>query len=308
MADRYPRYRRTTHELQAIRHAIYQACILENPVSLRGVFYRVVSANIPTIDKSDSCYLVVQRELLRMRRASIFPGRYPGIRPIPFSWITDDTRQILRNQSYSGINDAIDRVASFYRREMWADQPNAVYLFSEKSAILGAIEPVTDELNVPIGIMRGGASETLVYNLSQFILREQKPVFCYQLGDHDPAGLDQWYSVVDRVTNFIPECDVTWERLAVTEEQIADFDLFTRETKRPTQNWPGGDSCEVDAIAPTDLRQIVRDAITRHLDPRMLRLTLSVEASEQQALEWLGMKSPAALTEFAESNERDEDQ
>ena len=57
------------------------------------------------------------------------------------------------------------------------------------------------------------------------------------------------------------------ERLAVTEEQITDLNLLTRPTNTRDPRSAGfeGESVEVDAIAPTELRRLVREAIQSDL-------------------------------------------
>ena len=45
-----------------------------------------------------------------------------------------------------------------------------------------------------------------------------------------------------------------------------------------------GESVEVDAISPTELRRIVGEAITQHIDREALRLTRIAEQSEREVL------------------------
>jgi len=63
--------------------------------------------------------------------------------------------------------------------------------------------------------------------------------------------------------------------------------LLTRPTKRSDTRSHGwvGDSVDVDAIAPSDLRAIVGDAITRNIDSHALDLTLMAEREEREFLE-----------------------
>jgi hypothetical protein len=70
---------------------------------------------------------------------------------------------------------------------LWRSQPVEVHVFTEKDAITGVIEKVTSEWNVPLGVLRGYCSETFAYWMAQAIDASEKPVFVYQLGDHDPS-------------------------------------------------------------------------------------------------------------------------
>jgi hypothetical protein len=114
----------------------------------------------------------------------------------------------------------------------------------------------------------------------------RKPVYVYQLGDHDPSGVCAWQDFQRKVSGFIPDAEVTFERLAVTPDQIIELDLPTRPTKANdtrARNFAGG-SVEVDAIRAPALRTIVGDAIEQHLDPYALRQTEQIEESERSLL------------------------
>ena len=62
-----------------------------------------------------------------------------------------------------------------------------------------------------------------------------------------------------------PDIEITFERLAVTEEQIDSLALQTRPTKTTDSRSArfDGESVEVDAIPSSTLQAIVDDAISR---------------------------------------------
>lgn len=60
------RDRRTSAELADIDRAIAAAVEADSPVTLRGVFYRAVSAG--AIPKTERGYTVIKRRLLALRR------------------------------------------------------------------------------------------------------------------------------------------------------------------------------------------------------------------------------------------------
>jgi hypothetical protein len=66
--------------------------------------------------------------------------------------------------------------------------------------------------------------------------------------------------------------------------------LPTREPKRTSkadQLWPHPFACGLDAIAPDDLRAVVRWAIERHLPADQLKLLQIAEASEREPIQGL---------------------
>jgi hypothetical protein len=268
------RQRRTNLELEAVNEAIFEAVREENPVTLRGVFYRVVSAG--AVDKSEAGYRLVGRQLLKLRRAKV----------IPYAWITDGTRLIRKPPSWSAIDEMLEDAAASYRRALWHDQDVEVLVLSEKDAISGVVYPITAAWDVELGIVRGYSSETFAYSVAESIASTDKTTYVYQLGDHDPSGVDAWRSFEEKVRGFVPDVDAVFERLAVTPEQIHTLSLPTRPTKSTDTRSRGfaGESVEVDAIPAPLLRQIVENAITQHIDPSALDLTYRVEQQERNLL------------------------
>ena len=268
------RQRRSNAELDAIDKAIVAAVIDEHPVTLRGVFYRVVA--VGAVEKSEAGYRLVGRQLLKLRRTKV----------IPYNWITDGTRIVFKSSSWSDLDEALHDAAASYRRALWHDQPVEVLILSEKDAISGAILPVTSRWDVELGIVRGYSSETFAYSIAEGIADTSKTTFVYQLGDHDPSGVDAWRNFQEKVRGFGLGGDAVFERLAVTEQQIEELRLPTRPTKATDTRVAGftGGSVEVDAIPASTLRGIVEDAITQHIDPLQLELTRTVEEQEKTLL------------------------
>lgn len=318
------RQRRTRTELAAVDDAIIAAVELEHPITLRGVFYRVVSAG--AVEKTELGYRLVGRQLLKLRRSG-------GIR---YDWITDGTRWINKPDSYDDLTQMLEDAAASYRRTLWRSQPAEVQIYSEKDAISGVVLPVTRRWDVPLGIVRGYSSESFAWSVAQSIIEAAergKDTYVYQLGDHDPSGVDAWRAFRKTVCGFLLDeyrelrrrlaeaapdqfgegyiggtededydddegksscvfiageqtATAHFERLAVTEDQIYQLDLPTRPTKQSDSRAQSfiGGSVEVDAIPPTVLRQLVEEAITQHIDPEALRLTQVAEQSERDIL------------------------
>jgi len=283
------RRRRTNAELDAVDLAIIAAVQDEHPVTLRGVYYRVVSAG--AVEKTEDAYRLVGRQLLKLRRAGI----------VPYSWITDGTRWISKPDSWSDLDEMLEDAAASYRRALWHDQDIDVHIFTEKDAISGVVLPVTEQWDVPLGVLRGYASESFAHSVAETVkagLARGRPTIIYQLGDHDPSGVDAWRDFSAKIWAFVTESwtdaqarralhnAVRFERLAVTEDQIERWDLPTRPTKRTDTRARGfvGGSVEVDAIPASTLRELVRRAITKWIDQDALRLTRTAEESEREVL------------------------
>ena len=245
-------------------------------MTVRQVFYRLVSAGV--IEKSESAYnKVVVRLLTRMR----LEGR------IPWSWITDGTRWMHKSVRYGSVEEALEATKQHYRRDYWRELDDYVEVWLEKDALAGVLYRVTDEWGVPLMVTRGFASLSYVHNAAETIERVGKPTFIYYFGDDDPSGAEIDRNLERRLREFAPYSQIHFERVAVRREQIDQYALPTRPTKRGANHGHGlheGESVEVDALPPAALLDLVRGAIERHVDPARVAVLEAAEASEREIL------------------------
>ena len=112
------------------------------------------------------------------------------------------------------------------------------------------------------------------------------------MGDLDPAGLEIAGHLHKKLLRFSGRSDISFTRLACTEEQVGQFDLLGTEPKKDSYRDPftgrsvpwRGEAVEVEAIDAPILRTLLSAAITQHIDPRVYRLTLDVEAEERAGI------------------------
>ncbi|WP_083710423.1 hypothetical protein [Williamsia sterculiae] len=251
-----------------------QIVAAEQPVTIRGVFYRTMSAG--HVEKSELAYRKVQRRVLALRRS----GR------IPYRYISEGTRWTIRPSTWTSVEDALESTAIIYRRALWEDQPQRVEVWVEKDAITSVVAPVTRRWDVPLMVARGFPSETFLWNTAQDINEAGKPTVILNLGDHDPSGVGAWDQVRRKLQEFAPQVAFRFERLAVTEAQILGLGLPTRPTKQSDSRAKGftGESVEVDAIPSATLRSLLDDAISSNVDQRSWSLLQEVETSERAVL------------------------
>jgi len=269
-----PRHRRTAAELDIIYAAMARIAGADHPMTLRGLFYRLVAEGL--IPKAENEYEKVGRYLLRLRRDGT----------IPYDWIADNTRWMRKPRTYGSLDAALAHTARTYRRAVWDNQAAYVEIWCEKDTLAGVILQETEPWDVPLLVCKGFASETYVYSAAEVIRAQDRPTYLYLLTDADPSGLAIARHVERRIRAFLPRAEIAVERVAVTEEQIVRWNLPTRPTKTSDSRSTGfaGESVELDAIPPATLRALVRGCIERHLDPEALGRTLRVETLERATL------------------------
>jgi hypothetical protein len=212
----------------------------------------------------------------------------------------DHVRATLKPSSWSGLADFMDAVRESYRKDFWASLDHYVEVFVEKDAIAGTIQPITREYDVPLHVCRGYSSVSFAGEIAGQWAEIDKPIFAYYLGDFDPSGFDLERDLKQKLARygglrFVPTDpdvgQVCWTRLAVRREDFDAFDLLALPVKEKDSRArlfrkEHGDRCaEVDALAPSELRRRVGDAIRSHIDAaRWLRLR-EAEAVEQASID-----------------------
>jgi hypothetical protein len=167
-----------------------------------------------------------------------------------------------------------------------------VEVWLEKEALSGVIFPTTADYDVPLMCAKGYPSLSFLYGAAKYITGLEVPAYIYHLGDFDPSGVNAGEKIEQTLKEMAPDADIIFERIAVTPEQIEDWDLPTRPTKSSdTRSKTFGDiSVELDAIAPDDLRQLVEQTINRHLPQDQLQILKIAEEDERRQLAmWAGM-------------------
>jgi len=276
------RFRRTKAEIDKIKNAIRAVLKADHPMTVRQVFYQLVVRG--TIEKTEEEY---QQTVIRLLTDMRMRGK------IPFDWLVDESRQRRITRTYNNIADAARSTAKFYRRSALRECANYIEIWVEKEALSGVLWDVTSDYDVPLMISRGMPSLTFLHASAQEIYRawrQRKRTYIYQFGDHDPSGVLIPRTIERRLhemckTLHCPPPLVA--RAALTEEQIEEFNLPTRPTKRRGNSHARnfvGDSVELDALPAGELRALVTAVIEQHVSPKQTAALRVAENSERELL------------------------
>jgi hypothetical protein len=293
------RKNRTAEELAAIDAAMHAFAEEHHPVNTRQIYYQLVSTGL--LEKSENSYKMVVHRSARMREDD----------RLPYEWITDHSRSVRAPYMCTDVGDALRDTAVSYRRDPWADQAHVVHIWLEKEALLDVFYPITAEYGVPLFPAKGYASVSFLKEAADRINAEEKPVYIYFWGDHDPSGEGARTNVKEKLEGH--GCTLAgFEVVAVRPEQIESMGLLTRETKMEDPRAPAfiekhkhianGESVDVDAIHPDTLRQMIKDAIEQHIERDAWAATAAMQEDEKATLEALADRviedGVSALEEF----------
>lgn len=161
--------------------------------------------------------------------------------------------------------------ANSFRLDKWAEQPVHVEVMCEKQALEGVLEPVCSELDVSFTSNKGYVSQSFMYRKGKELIGHEeggKRIELIYLGDHDPSGLDMDRDIEERLHLFMGVhafFEVT--RIALTRDQIETYDPPPNPAKVTDSRCGayiedhGDESWELDALEPSVLAGLVRDAV-----------------------------------------------
>jgi hypothetical protein len=258
-----------------------------HPRQGRGVGYDAIAAGL--VIKTDRTFINMNWHLTQMRRRG----------EIPWDWIEDTSRAIQKDAAWQGAMGLLDTAVGIWRKDPWPDQPFFVVILLEKEGLAATLREVCDEYVVPLLPLSGFSSVDFIFRCAQLI-REYcevevedevtgevklgvKPCFVYAFVDHDGAGSKMLGPVERDLRDHLAGAGIPlhFERAAVTEAQIEDWDLPDRPPKvckntgQPESHNKHFDGLcvELDAIDPDRLQGLVRECIKRHLDDDATRQT-----------------------------------
>jgi hypothetical protein len=269
------RHRSTKAEVEARREVLIEIIDAGRPMTVRQVFYQATVRGL--VEKAESGYAKVQTDLTLLRREG----------ELPYDWLADNTRWQRKPRTFGNVEEALRDTARFYRKSLWNDADSYVEIWLEKDALSGVIYPITSMNDVPLMVARGYASLSFLYSAAEYINTLDVPTYIYHLGDFDPSGVNAGEKIEETLREMAPDADITFERIAVTPEQIDDRDLPTRPTKASdtrAKNFGSNLSVELDAIDPNVLRGIVQEAIERHLPAEQFEVLKAAEESERKVI------------------------
>jgi hypothetical protein len=260
---------------QAIREAVGELTHTYERMTVRQVFYKLETLGV--VAKTEGGYRQVQTQVLRMRRENL----------LAWDFITDGTRWQRKPPTWDSGEDFMAQMANTYRRNLWQDHDVRVEVWLEKDALADIITDATVKWDVPLMVSRGQSSATFLYNAAKQAERAWHRAgvtsYVYALYDYDAGGQRAAQTVAQELPQYAPGTPIVFEQIAVTERQIADWQLPTRPAKKsdPQASTFGDIAVELDAIDPVRLVGLVEDAITRHVDEHAWHVQQAVEAEER---------------------------
>lgn len=250
-------------------------------LTLRQLYYQFVSRS----------HIANNEREYKKLGSIINDARLAGL--IDWEAIVDRTRYVRQLAHWDSPQNIVDSCASQFRTDKWNIQPEYVEVWIEKDALIGVIEGICEESDVPYLACRGYASASEVWRAGQRIqkkIEDGKEVTIFYLGDHDPSGIDMTRDVEARLNLFAGSDEIHVKRLALNMDQVEEHQPPPNPTKMSDSraNWyvdRFGDECwELDALDPATIRELVGDAIAEHRNKRLWSKSVRTENDGRRKL------------------------
>jgi len=175
---------------------------------------------------------------------------------------------------HDGFLRHVRKLGEGYTRNKMAGQDLHIEVWCEAAGMLSQLHRVARPFSVPAYSSGGFDSLTSKKELADRICEIGKRTVVLHLGDFDPSGVCMFDNVAEDVAAFVMEdrpngfVTVQFERVSLTAEQVKAHDLETapaKESDSRSQSWTGG-TCQLEALPPDVIADILKAAIERHID------------------------------------------
>jgi hypothetical protein len=177
-------------------------------------------------------------------------------------------------------------MAADFKLDRSAGQKARLVVTCEAAGMVPQLERVAHPLGATV--MSGGGFESTTdrQKFAAALAGHDRPTEVLDIGDHDPSGAHRFLAYQEDIKAFARELggDVTFTRLAVTPRQIRRYDLPTAPKKSTDKRAFRGETCQVEALPPDVLADILRTAIEQRIDRRAYKRVLRQERAVRRDL------------------------
>lgn len=256
------------------------------PLSVRQIFYRLVATR--GYEKTERAYNRLAEALVRARRARL----------IDFDLIRDDGVVTIGEDFYASPEDFWDATGqriNNYRRDRQAGQPYRIEVWCEAAGMLSQLDRIASRYSVPVYSAGGFVSLTGIRGIAERALDRLVPTVLLHVGDLDPSGESIFEAMAADAAAFvetdrlIQTLSIEPVRIALTPDQVVEHDLPTAPAKATdgrSASWEGG-TCQLEALPPDLLAEIVEDAICDYTD--FYRRDQEIDAEREDVAELRGL-------------------
>jgi len=253
-------------------------------LTLRQLYYQFVARGL--LANTEKSYNKLGNIVSDARRAGL----------IDWDTIEDRTRYLRKLPSWDKPQSILESARDSYHRDLWASQSKRLEVWIEKDALVGVIETVCQENDIPFFSCRGYVSDSEMWSAAiRRIWKHYKDngqdTLILHLGDHDPSGIDMTRDIENRLDFFTYyRTDLEVRRIALTMEQIEYKNPPPNPAKITDSRYAdyaskyGDESWELDALEPQFISDLIRDEIELERDEEKWQESFSQQEAERSQI------------------------
>jgi hypothetical protein len=219
------------------------------PTSNRFLFYELVQRGIISKEKTGA------RRPDQYANEALASLREDG--EIPWDWIVDETRSIDSYTGYQTIREGTLRLLSVIELDPWQGEEPLV--LTESRSLAGVLRGLASEYRIRLCPTNGQCGGFLHTSIAP-ILRPLNRVL--YLGDWDLCG-----NMIEANTRRVLEREagaLRWERLALTAEQVQQYELISKHDRR-FKDGGAHEAVETEALSQRIIVEIVGERLAELL-------------------------------------------
>jgi hypothetical protein len=183
----------------------------------------------------------------------------------------------------------LDGFLAGYWRNRQQSQPHHIEIVAEKLTMRTILKPVAQEYTIPMTIGRGMTSLPPKKKIAdRYRLSRKRKLILLMVTDLDPAGEAIAEDMVKSLQRDFGITDIEAYKVALTLEQVEAFELepsMEAKAESPTyrafvERYGITDAYELDALAPSDLVDLLEEGIQEVLDIDAYNVELATEEAD----------------------------
>jgi hypothetical protein len=229
------------------------------PTSVRFIYYELITAG--AVDKKDANGAArVSAALMWLRERGL----------VDWNDIVDETRSVDQWETASSVAEYVANQVQYARIDPWEGTPPPI--ITESRSLAGVLNTLARQYAVPITSTAGQAGGYLRTDVAPIL--DDRVLY---LGDYDFSG----GKIEDNTRRVLEDIvgPLEWERLAITREQVDEYDLTIISKPdyrfKPVQHH---DAVETEALG----QSIIVDIVRRRLDELLPEPIDTVRRREQR--------------------------
>jgi hypothetical protein len=186
---------------------------------------------------------------------------------IPWDWIVDETRSVEDYTGYQTVKQGAITKLPYINLDPWRGR--APFILTESRSLMGVLRPIVDEYRARISSTNGQCGGHLRTEIAPLLEPDDHVIY---LGDLDLSG----GHIEDNAEHVLEQAiggALRWERLALTEQQVTDYNLpvIIKRDRRYKDGRPH-EAVETEALRQTVLTDILRGRLDELLPEPLSRV------------------------------------